>query len=79
VERQLSNGSIEAVTFTPQQPRRPSLDRGSPEATDTIDYVATDTAGVMSTSTRTIIIEAVALPPPTSPSASTTEATSTAQ
>ena len=31
-------------------------------ATDTIDYVATDTAGLTSTSTRTILIDPVASP-----------------
>jgi hypothetical protein len=48
-------------------------------ATDTIDYVATDSAGLTATSTRTVIVEPAALPPATSPSASSTEATSTAQ
>jgi hypothetical protein len=52
-------------------------------ATDTIDYVATDSAGITATSTRTVIIAA-----PPSPAgattgagntASSTEATSTAQ
>jgi hypothetical protein len=41
-------------------------------ATDTIDYVATDTAGVTSTSTRMVIIEPAALPPAMSPSATST-------
>jgi Domain of unknown function (DUF5011) len=47
-------------------------------ATDTIDYVATDSVGLTSTSTRTILIEAAA---PTSAvqATSSTEATSTAQ
>jgi hypothetical protein len=49
-------------------------------ATDTIDYVATDTWGNTSTSTRTVFIEAAA-PTAASPSitASTTNASSTAQ
>jgi hypothetical protein len=33
-------------------------------ATDTIDYVATDGAGLTSTSTRTVIIEPAVWPPP---------------
>jgi cold shock CspA family protein len=48
-------------------------------ATDTIDYVATDSAGLTATSTRTVIIEAAnapsivpAPPPPASPSAAAT-------
>ena len=49
-----------------------SSDRHRPRhqrpATDTIDYVATDTNGLTSTSTRTVIIE------PTSPPASTADA-----
>ena len=49
------------------------LDTSVP-ATDTIDYVATDTNGLSPTSTRTVIIE------PTSPPASTADAaTSTSQ
>jgi Domain of unknown function (DUF5011) len=32
--------------------------------TDTIDYVATDPTGLTATSTRTVIIEALASPPP---------------
>jgi hypothetical protein len=47
-------------------------------ATDTIDYVATDSAGLTSTSTRTVLIESA---PPLVPTdnASTAAATSTAQ
>jgi Domain of unknown function (DUF5011) len=41
-------------------------------ATDTIDYVATDSQGQTSTSTRTVIIEPLALPPAMSPSATST-------
>jgi Domain of unknown function (DUF5011) len=52
-------------------------------ATDTIDYVATDSTGLTSTSTRTILIEPTAVAPATSPSAantaSSTEATNSAQ
>jgi hypothetical protein len=44
-------------------------------ATDTIDYVATDSVGLIATSTRTVLIEAAAA----SAAATTTEATSTAQ
>jgi hypothetical protein len=54
-------------------------------ATDTIDYVATDSAGLTSTSTRTVIIEAApstsapaTTTPTTSPSTTGTTATSTA-
>jgi hypothetical protein len=47
-------------------------------ATDTIDYIATDSAGLTSTSTRIVIIESA---PPLDPTgdASTAAATSTAQ
>ena len=53
-------------------------------ATDTIDYVVTDANGFTATSTRTVIIEAQALPVPSisnaTPSAATsTDATTTAQ
>ena len=55
-------------------------------ATDTIDYVAADPTGLTSTSTRTVIIEAAALPsPPPAPvilaasSSPATIASSTAQ
>jgi hypothetical protein len=53
-------------------------------ATDTIDYVAADNAGNTSTSTRTVIIEAQALPVlpisnATTSAATTTDATATAQ
>jgi hypothetical protein len=55
----------------------------STEATDTIDYVATDQSGLTSTSTHTVIIEPMVVPPATSPSgavtASSTEAKSSAQ
>jgi hypothetical protein len=47
--------------------------------TDTIDYVATDTAGNTSTSTRTVIIEAAAPPPSQDQPATPTDASSTAQ
>jgi hypothetical protein len=51
-------------------------------ATDTIDYVVTDSQGLTSTSTRTVIIEAASdtatpPPPPSSTDASSTAATST--
>ena len=53
----------------------------SQAATDTIDYAATDTNGLTSTSTRTVIVEAAnstsSVPP--APEAATTEATSTAR
>jgi hypothetical protein len=45
-------------------------------ATDTIDYVAMDTNGNTATSTRTVLIEDVVSSAPT---ATTTDATSTAQ
>jgi hypothetical protein len=50
-------------------------------ATDTIDYVATDSAGLTATSTRTVIILAASSTPPTSPptDATTSAATSTSQ
>jgi hypothetical protein len=51
----------------------------SQAATDTIDYVVTDTYGNTATSTRTIIIEPAANPVTTSSIASSTEASSTAQ
>jgi hypothetical protein len=49
-------------------------------ATDTIDYVASDSAGMTSTSTRTVIIRSASAPSivPTD-DASTTAATSTSQ
>jgi hypothetical protein len=50
----------------------------SSEATDTIDYVTTDSAGLTSTSTRTVIVEAALSIIPTD-AASTTSATSSAQ
>jgi hypothetical protein len=40
----------------------------STEATDTSDYVATDQSGLTSTSTHTVIIEPMVVPPATSPS-----------
>jgi hypothetical protein len=46
-------------------------------ATDTIDYVATDTLGNTATSTRTVIVEAQASSPPAVSSATTSAATST--
>jgi hypothetical protein len=47
---------------------------------DTVDYVATDSAGLTSTSTRTVIIEpAAASVVPTDNASSTNEATSTVQ
>jgi hypothetical protein len=49
----------------------------STAATDTIAYVATDSQGLTATSTRTVIFESIALPAPASPSASSTEATTT--
>jgi hypothetical protein len=49
----------------------------STAATDTIAYVATDSAGLTSATTRTVIIEAPSIVPPAD--ASTTAATSTAQ
>jgi hypothetical protein len=48
----------------------------SQAATDTIDYVATDQNGLTSTSTRTVIVEALAASNPPSISASSTDATS---
>ncbi len=55
----------------------------SAAATDTIDYVATDNAGNTATSTRTVIIDApsfsIQSPPPADTTATTTDATSTAQ
>jgi hypothetical protein len=43
-------------------------------ATDTIDYVVTDSQGLTSTSTRMVIVEPAAVPPP----ASSADASSTA-
>jgi hypothetical protein len=55
----------------------------SSQATDTIEYVASDSEGVSATSTRTVIIDPVATLPTAPPSggvaASSTEATSGAQ
>lgn len=47
-------------------------------ATDTIDYVATDSAGNTATSTRTVIVEAPAFSIPSSPAVDTTATTTTA-
>ncbi len=46
-------------------------------ATDTIQYVATDTAGLAATSTRTVLIEAAASTATASSTEATTSATST--
>jgi len=54
----------------------------STAATDTIDYVATDSAGLTSTSTRTVIIQAANAPsivPSDDASTTATTATSSAQ
>jgi hypothetical protein len=51
----------------------------SSQATDTIDYVAMDSTGLTSTSTRAVPIEAAAIPAPAGDPASSTEATSTTQ
>jgi hypothetical protein len=48
-------------------------------ATDTIDYVATDTAGNTATSTRTVVVEAPAPAVPPVSDATTSAATSTSQ
>jgi hypothetical protein len=45
-------------------------------ATDTIDCVATDPAGLTATSTRTVIIEALSPPPPAVASSTTAIASS---
>ena len=50
----------------------------SEAATDTVQYVATDTDGLTATSTRTVLIEASPSIVPTD-DASTTDTTSTAQ
>jgi len=42
-------------------------------ATDTVQYVATDPTGLAATSTRTVIIEALAPPPPIVTASSTPE------
>jgi hypothetical protein len=49
----------------------------SSQATDTIDYVSTDSAGLTSTSTRTVIVSA-AIQPAASPSANTSTSQATA-
>ena len=51
----------------------------SAAATDIIDYVATDNAGNIATSTRTVIVEAASSTPPSSSAATTSAATSTSQ
>jgi hypothetical protein len=48
-------------------------------ATDTVDYVATDSRGNAATSTRTVIVEAQVSLPPAASSATTSAATSTTQ
>jgi hypothetical protein len=67
-------------TYVNGTPMSPVEIDTSTAATDTIAYVATDTAGVTSTSTRTVIVEAVfAATSSDAVAASSTEATSTVQ
>jgi hypothetical protein len=65
-------------TFLNGAPMNPIQLDTTQASTDTIQYVVTDSTGLTATSTRTVIIEPAALLPSTFPSASTTEATSTA-
>jgi hypothetical protein len=51
----------------------------SAAATDTIAYVVTDSQGLTSTSTRTVIVDAAAAPPASLPIATSSSATSTSQ
>jgi hypothetical protein len=51
----------------------------SAAATDTVAYVVTDTQGLTSTSTRTVIVEPAAAPPAPPPAATNSSATSTVQ
>jgi hypothetical protein len=68
------------VTYVNGAPMNPIKIDASTMATDTIQYVATGSAGLTSTSTRTVIIEAADAPSIVpSADASTTEATSSAQ
>ncbi len=66
--------NLDIKTFVNGAPMSPVVIDTSAAATDTIDYVVTDTAGNTSTSTRTVIIEA---PSTASDAASATDATST--
>ena len=51
----------------------------SAAATDTIAYVVTDSQGLTSTSTRTVIVEPAAAPPASPPAATSSSATTTVQ
>jgi hypothetical protein len=68
------------MTYVNGAPMSPVQIDTSTVATDTIDYVATDSAGLTSTSTRTVIIEAADAPSIVpAATASTSQATSRAQ
>jgi hypothetical protein len=62
-------------TFVNGAPMNPVVIDTSSVATDTIDYVVTDSQGLMSTSTRTVIVEPAAVPPILPPPASNVSST----
>jgi Domain of unknown function (DUF5011) len=71
----LADLNLGITTYVNGTPMNPVQIDTSTVATDTIAYAATDSAGLTSTSTRTVLIEAPSIVP--SSDASTTEATST--
>ena len=69
----LADLNLGIVTFVNGAAISPVQIDTSTAATDTIDYVVTDSAGLAATSTRTVIVQAAAAvsTPPTPPSAAT--------
>ena len=65
-------------TYLNDTPMNPVQIDTTQAATDTIDYVVTNTQGLTSTSTRTVIVEPVAEPTTSAPPASSVDASSTA-
>jgi Domain of unknown function (DUF5011) len=80
IERPQADLNLGVTTYVNGIETNPVQIDTSTAATDTIAYVATDSAGLASTSTRTVIVEAVSAPSiAPADNASTTEATSTPQ
>jgi hypothetical protein len=71
----LADLNLGITTYVNGAPMNPVQIDTSTAATDTIDYVATDSTGLSSTSTRTVIIQARSIVP--ADNASSTTATST--
>ena len=76
----LADLNLGITTYVNGSPMSPVQINTTQAATDTVNYVVTDSAGLTSTSTRTLIIDPTAAPSivPT-PDATTSAATSTAQ